>query len=37
VTWLASRPYGGEAVMRGNAGHWLVLVESRAFTPEDFT
>jgi hypothetical protein len=25
-----------EAVMRDNAGNWLVLVEPRGFTPEDF-
>jgi catechol 2,3-dioxygenase-like lactoylglutathione lyase family enzyme len=30
------RPYGVEAVMRDNSGNWLVLVEPRAFTPEDF-
>jgi catechol 2,3-dioxygenase-like lactoylglutathione lyase family enzyme len=32
----ADRPYGVEAVMRDNSGNWLVLVEPRAFTPEDF-
>jgi catechol 2,3-dioxygenase-like lactoylglutathione lyase family enzyme len=39
VTFLqepADRPYGVEAVMRDNSGNWLVLVEPRAFTPEDF-
>ena len=39
VTFLqepAERPYGVEAVMRDNSGNWLVLVEPRAFTPEDF-
>jgi len=39
VTFLqepADRPYGVEAVMRDNAGNWLVLVEPRAFTPADF-
>jgi predicted enzyme related to lactoylglutathione lyase len=30
------RPYGIEAVARDNSGNWMVLVESRAFTPEDF-
>lgn len=30
------RPYGVEAVMRDNSGNWLVLVEPREFTPEDF-
>lgn len=32
----AERPYGIEAVMRDNSGNWLVLVEHRAFSPEDF-
>jgi catechol 2,3-dioxygenase-like lactoylglutathione lyase family enzyme len=32
----ADRPYGVEAVMRDNSGNWLVLVEPRAFSPEDF-
>ncbi|GAA4211839.1 VOC family protein [Microbispora amethystogenes] len=39
VTFLqepAERPYGIEAVMRDNQGNWLVLVEPRRFTPEDF-
>ena len=30
------RPYGVEALMRDNSGNWMVLVEPRAFTPEDF-
>jgi len=30
------RPYGVEAVMRDNSGNWMVLVEPRDFTPEDF-
>ncbi|MGW5262710.1 VOC family protein [Microbispora sp. NPDC004025] len=30
------RPYGVEAVVRDNQGNWLVLVEPREFTPEDF-
>jgi catechol 2,3-dioxygenase-like lactoylglutathione lyase family enzyme len=39
VTFLqepADRPYGVEAVMRDSEGNWLVLVEPRPFTPEDF-
>jgi catechol 2,3-dioxygenase-like lactoylglutathione lyase family enzyme len=32
----ADRPYGVEAVIRDNSGNWLVLVEPKAFTPEDF-
>lgn len=31
----ADRPYGVEAIIRDNAGNWLVLVEQRAFTPEN--
>lgn len=30
------RPYGVEALMRDNSGNWLVLVEPREFSPEDF-
>ena len=30
------RPYGVEALMRDNSGNWMVLVEPREFTPEDF-
>ena len=30
------RPYGVEAVIRDNTGNWLVLVEPKEFTPEDF-
>lgn len=40
VTFLqepSERPYGVEAVMRDNSGNWLVLVEPREFTPEDFS
>ncbi len=33
----SERPYGVEAVMRDNSGNWLVLVEPREFSPEDFT
>jgi catechol 2,3-dioxygenase-like lactoylglutathione lyase family enzyme len=39
ITFLqepADRPYGVEAVMRDNTGNWLVLVEPKAFTPDDF-
>ncbi len=39
VTFLqepADRPYGVEAVVRDNSGNWLVLVEKRPYSPEDF-
>jgi catechol 2,3-dioxygenase-like lactoylglutathione lyase family enzyme len=39
VTFLqepSDRPYGVEAVMRDNSGNWLVLVEPKQFSPEDF-
>jgi catechol 2,3-dioxygenase-like lactoylglutathione lyase family enzyme len=39
VTFLqepSDRPYGVEAVMRDNSGNWLVLVEPKPYTPEDF-
>jgi len=39
VTFLqepSDRPYGVEAVMRDNSGSWLVLVEPKEFTPDDF-
>ena len=32
----SDRPYGIEAVLRDNSGNWLVLVERREFSPEDF-
>jgi predicted enzyme related to lactoylglutathione lyase len=32
----SERPYGVEALMRDNSGNWLVLVEPREFSPEDF-
>lgn len=32
----SNRPYGVEAVMRDNSGNWLVLVEPRDYSPEDF-
>ena len=31
----ADRPYGVEAVLRDNAGNWLVLVEPKPFDPSD--
>lgn len=40
VTFLQEpedRPYGVEAVMRDISGNWLVLVEPKEFSPEDFT
>ena len=39
VTFLqepADRPYGVEAVMRDISGNWLVLVEPKEFSPNDF-
>ncbi|MFP3899329.1 MAG: VOC family protein [Acidimicrobiia bacterium] len=39
VTFLqepSDRPYGIEAVARDNSGNWLVLVEKRPYSPEDF-
>jgi len=32
----SERPYGVEAVMRDNSGNWLVLVEPRPYSGEDF-
>lgn len=32
----SERPYGIEAVMRDNSGNWLVLVEPREYSGEDF-
>jgi hypothetical protein len=32
----AERPYGTEAIIRDNSGNWLVLVERKVFSPEDF-
>ena len=32
----ADRPYGIEAVMRDNSGNWLVLVEPKEWSPDDF-
>ena len=39
VTFLqepADRPYGVEAIIRDNSGNWLVLVEPKEFSSEDF-
>ena len=39
VTFLqepSDRPYGVEAVLRDNSGNWLVLVEPKEYSPEDF-
>lgn len=33
----SDRPYGIEAVMRDNSGNWLVLVEPKEYSQEDFT
>lgn len=30
------RPYGVEALIRDNSGNWMVLVEHRDYSPEDF-
>jgi predicted enzyme related to lactoylglutathione lyase len=30
------RPYGVEAIARDNSGNWMVLVEPRPYSPEDF-
>jgi catechol 2,3-dioxygenase-like lactoylglutathione lyase family enzyme len=32
----SDRPYGVEAVLRDNSGNWLVLVERKPYTGEDF-
>ncbi|HEY8548214.1 MAG TPA: VOC family protein [Acidimicrobiales bacterium] len=32
----SDRPYGVEAVMRDNSGNWLVMVERKPYTGEDF-
>ena len=32
----AERPYGVEAVFRDSCGNWLVMVEPKPFTGEDF-
>jgi catechol 2,3-dioxygenase-like lactoylglutathione lyase family enzyme len=32
----AERPYGTEAIIRDDSGNWLVLVERRAYSPDDF-
>ena len=33
----SDRPYGVEAVLRDNSGNWLVLVEQKPYSAEDFT
>jgi catechol 2,3-dioxygenase-like lactoylglutathione lyase family enzyme len=33
----SERPYGVEALARDNSGNWMVLVEPRDYSPEDFT
>lgn len=30
------RPHGIEALIRDNSGNWMVLVERRDYSPEDF-
>ena len=32
----SDRPYGVEAVCRDNSGNWMVLVEQKAYSGEDF-
>ena len=32
----SDRPYGVEAVMRDNSGNWLVIVEPREYSGQDF-
>ncbi len=32
----ADRPYGVEAILRDNSGNWMVMVERKPFTGEDF-
>ena len=32
----SDRPYGVEAVLRDNSGNWLVLIEEKPYSPEDF-
>ena len=34
ITPPEERPYGVEALIRDNTGNWIVLVEHRAWTPE---
>ena len=33
----SDRPYGVEAIVRDISGNWLVLVEPKEFSPEDFS
>lgn len=30
------RPYGVEALLRDNSGNWMVIVEPKEYTPDDF-
>lgn len=32
----ADRPYGVEAILRDSSGNWLVLVEQKPYTAQDF-
>jgi catechol 2,3-dioxygenase-like lactoylglutathione lyase family enzyme len=32
----SDRPYGVEAIVRDNSGNWLVLVEPKEYSPDDF-
>jgi catechol 2,3-dioxygenase-like lactoylglutathione lyase family enzyme len=32
----ADRPYGVEAIFRDDSGNWLVLVEQKPYSPDDF-
>ena len=32
----SDRPYGVEAILRDNSGNWLVMVERKPYTGEDF-
>ncbi len=32
----SDRPYGVEAILRDSSGNWLVLVERKPYTGEDF-
>lgn len=32
----ADRPYGVEAVLRDNSGNWLVMIEAKPYSGEDF-
>ncbi|MBJ8347929.1 VOC family protein [Antrihabitans sp. YC2-6] len=32
----SDRPYGVEAIIRDNSGNWLVIVENKPYSPDDF-